>query len=247
MKIFITGGTSGIGLALALLYLKRGEKVGLCGRDLSKVSELINTYPQLKTYQVDVLDREELLKAIADFGDGSLDMMIACAGRSHGKKTKTPDFEASRNIIEINTLGVLNTFEGALAQMLPRKKGHLVAIASVAGLVGLPGASAYSASKSAVIKLCESYQLDLKEWGIDVTTVCPGFVDTPLTRKNNHAMPFLMPVEEGARRIARALDQKKALFIFPWQMKFVITLLEKMPRSWYRCIMGMKIFNYSQE
>lgn len=248
MNIFITGGTTGIGLALARLYLEEGHRVGICARNLEKFPlEIRNKYKLLKCYQVDVVNREELRSAIMDFSQGDLDIVIANAGRSVGAKSKTPQFSVANTIIDINVKGVLNTFEIALELMLPRKKGHLVATASVAGLVGLPGAGAYSASKAAVLKLCESYSIDLRRSGISVTAIAPGFIDTPLTQQNNHKMPFLMSAEKAAKLIKRAIEKKKPLYIFPFRMKLVMTILDKMPRSLYRALMSLKMFNYSSD
>lgn len=248
MNIFITGGTTGIGLALAKLYLEEGHRVGICARNLEKFpTEIRNKYKLLKCYEVDVVNREELRSAIMDFSQGDLDIIIANAGRSVGAKSKTPQFSVANTIIDINVKGVLNTFEIALELMLPKKKGHLVATASVAGFVGLPGAGAYSASKAAVLKLCESYSIDLKRTGISVTAIAPGFIDTPLTQQNNHKMPFLMSAEKAARLIKRAIEKKKPLYIFPFRMKLVMTILDKMPRSLYRALMSLKMFNYSSD
>lgn len=248
MNIFITGGTTGIGWALAKAYLAEGHRVGICGRDLSKLpSDLKKTYPELFCYQVDVKNLKELESAVDDFSQGRLDIIFANAGRSVGSKTKTPNFEMAREVININVNGVLNTIEVALKYMMPSKSGQIVVTASVAGLVGLPGAGPYSASKAAVLKLCESYNLDLKKFGISVTAILPGFVDTPLTRKNDHSMPFLMDVEEAARRIKKAVAQRKAIFIFPLPMKIVMYFLDRMPRWLYRQFMSIKAFNYSKE
>lgn len=248
VNIFITGGTTGIGLSLAKLYLEEGHRVGICGRNLSKFPiEIRNKYKQLYCYEVDVTKREELFLAVRDFAGEDLDIIIANAGRSVGAKTRTPKFGVSNEVIDINVKGVLNAFDVALECMIPKQKGHLVATASVAGFVGLPGAAAYSASKAAVLKLCESYAIDLKRQGISVSAIAPGFVDTPLTQKNNHKMPFLMGADKAAKLIKRAIEKKKVLFIFPIQMKILITILDKMPRSWYRALMGLKFFNYSEE
>lgn len=248
MNIFITGGTTGIGLAVAILYLEEGHRVGVCARNIDKFpAEIKNKYKLLKCYSVDVVNRDELRAAIIDFANGELDIVFANAGRSVGKKSRTPQFSVASEIMDINIKGVLNTFEVALEIMIPKKKGHLVATASVSGFMGLPGAGAYSASKAAVLKLCESYAIDLKRDGIDVTAIAPGFIDTPLTQKNNHKMPFLMSAEKAARLIKRAIEKKKVLYIFPLRMKILVTILDKMPRSWYRRIMGFKMFNYSSE
>jgi NAD(P)-dependent dehydrogenase (short-subunit alcohol dehydrogenase family) len=244
VNIFITGGTTGIGLALAKLYLSEGHRVGICGRDLSKLTE---EYPNLFCYKVDVTNRDELHAAVKEFSKGELDIIIANAGRSVGAKTQIPNAILSSQVIDINVKGVLNTFDIGLELMLHKRKGHLVATASVAGFVGLPGAAAYSASKAAVLKLCESYAIDFKPLGISVTAIAPGFIDTPLTKQNPHSMPFIMSAEKGAMLIKRAIEKKKVLYIFPLPMKIIITILDKMPRCLYRFIMSIKFFNYSQK
>ena len=247
LNIFITGGTTGIGFELAKLYAREGHCVGICGRDLSKLPKDVRETSSIQSYSCDVTDREKLHRVIKDFSRGTLHKVVANAGISMGKKSRKPNFEMSRRIFRTNVFGVLHTFEAALELMLPRKEGQLVAVSSVAAMVGLPGAGAYSASKAAVLRLCESYAIDLKDHGISVTCICPGFIKTPLTDKNDHSMPFLLTAEEGARRIKKAVDQQKALYIFPWPMKIAITILEKMPRYLYRLLMQLPFFNYSRE
>ena len=232
--VFITGGTSGIGLALAKKYQLEGHKVGICGRNLSKLPK--HTSKEILTYELDVRDRDKLIQAVRAFSAevGGLGIIVANAGKAISNKKKLPDFEAARELIDINVIGVINTFEAALGEMSKVGNGQLVAIASVAGQVGLPGAGAYCASKAAVIKLCESYWIDLKSKGIKVTTVCPGFIDTPLTKQNGHKMPFIMSAEKAANKIFHAIEREKVIFTFPWQMNLAITFLEKIPRIIYR-------------
>ncbi len=251
MNYFITGGTTGIGLELVKLYLGQGHRVGICGRDLSKLPH--GFYEQHKQslwlYQLDVNQREELMKAVNDFAVKAegFDVMIANAGRSVGSKSKIPDFKAANEILETNVFGVLYAFEAAMQHFVANKKGQLVAIASVAGFVGLPGAAAYSASKAAVVRLCEAWSIDLKGLNISVSCICPGFIDTPMTRQNTHPMPFLMSGEKGAHLIAKAIDARRALYLFPLRMKLLITFLSLLPRGLYRWMMGIQIFNYSKQ
>lgn len=248
MKIFITGGTSGIGLELAKLYLEEGHDVAICGRDLTKIpASLCDKFEKLKTYELSVTSREDLEKAILDFSKDGLDLMIANAGRSLGSKIKIPNYQDSKDIIETNLFGVLNAFNPAIDLMVKQKKGHLVGVASVAGQIGVPGSSAYSASKAAVIKLCESLAIDLKSYGIAVTTICPGFIDTPLTRKNDHQMPFLMNAKEGAQKIKKAIEKKKLIYTFPLPMNLAIIFLKTIPRIFYHKLMSLKMFNYSRD
>jgi len=245
MKIFITGGTSGIGWALTEYYLGKGHQVGVCGRDLNKLPTISKSFlgKGLECFEVDVTDRVALIEAIESFSQGKLDLLIANAGISQGDKSSYPKFSTAREILKINLDGFLNTFEAGF-NIMEKEGGHLVAISSVAGLVGLPGAAAYCGSKSALLKMCESFSIDFKRFNIHVTTIAPGFIDTPLTRKNKHPMPFLMDSKKAAIKISKAIDKKKSLYIFPLRMKFLITFLEKMPRSLYRFIMSFSRFSY---
>ncbi|MSP53430.1 MAG: SDR family NAD(P)-dependent oxidoreductase [Gammaproteobacteria bacterium] len=251
--IFITGGTTGLGWALAQYYAHAGYAVGICGRDATKLARNFPTgYPSITFYQVDVTDKLSLQTAVHNFinqHDNRLDIMLANAGRSTGSKQQMPDFATLENIIEINLRGVTNAFAIATELFLKQSghtKGHLVAIGSVAGFVGLPGAAAYSASKAAVLTLCESLAIDFPKYGIDVTAIAPGFIDTPLTQQNDHKMPFLMSADKAARLIKTAIDKRKPLYIFPFRMRLFITFAALLPRSWYRAIMRLKIFNYSR-
>jgi len=246
-SIFITGGTSGIGLELARLFLNQGCRVGVCGRNLSKLPDELSSpwVNKLEQFEVSVTDKEALQGAITEFSVKGLDILIANAGISHGHKTPLPDFPSTEKIIETNILGVIYAFEAALKKFEAQGSGHLVGIASVAGFIGLPGAAAYSASKGAIINLMESYALDLGKFNISATCICPGFIDTPLTKKNDHSMPFLMSVEKGADLIKKAIDKKKALYVFPWQMALVIHILRRLPRFIYRRLMKLPVADYS--
>ena len=169
--------------------------------------------------------------------------MIACAGISLGEKVSPMSYTAAEQIIQINLFGVLYAFDAASTIMVKQKSGHLVALASVAGLNGLPGAGAYSSSKAAVLKLCESLSIDYKRFGITVTAIAPGFIDTPLTRKNKHPMPFIMDVETAAKKIKKAIEQKKALYMFPLSMKILVVALSLLPRSIYRWLMSKSYYS----
>ena len=150
-------------------------------------------------------------------------------------------------MVQVNLLGVMYAFEAAMDVMVPRGKGHLVATSSVAGLNGLPGVSAYSATKAAVLKYCESLHLDLRQFNINVTAICPGFVDTPLTRANHHPMPFLVEAPKAATLIARAIEKKKMVYSFPFFFFLIVKFLSLLPRTWYRGLMSIKMFNYSKD
>lgn len=248
-SVFITGGTTGIGLEVAKLYLARGWKVGVCARDRLKFEESFDAHRDNVTfYQVDVANREELQTAIGNFSKSiGLDLLIANAGIGYKLKTKVPDFEYSYKMVHVNLLGVMYAFEAALNVMIPRGQGQLVAISSIAGYNGLPGVSAYSATKAAVLKYCESLHLDMREFNIGVTAICPGFVDTPLTQANQHPMPFLIKAPKAAALIVRAIDKRKMVYAFPFFFSSIVRLMGVLPRTWYRFLMTIKTFNYSKE
>ncbi len=248
-SVFITGGTTGIGAELAKHYVEKGWKVGVCGRDKQKFEEsFTHQRESISFYAVDVANRDELKNAIKEFsGLIGLDLLIANAGIGYKFKTKVPDFEFSYKMVHVNLLGVMYAFEAALDVMIPRSKGQLVAVASIAGYNGLPGVSAYSATKSAVQKYCESLHLDLRQFNINVTTINPGFVDTPLTQSNHHPMPFLMDAPKAAKLIARAIEKKKMTYHFPFLFAGVVRFIGILPRTWYRFLFSLKMFNYSKE
>jgi short-subunit dehydrogenase len=247
-SVFITGGTSGIGLELAKKYLAQGWKVGVCGRDGSKFKNNFNADLQnLHFYEVDVADRDKLREAILSFSKPiGLNLLIASAGISYPNKTKVPDFERTFRMVHVNLLGVMYAFETAMEIMIPQGSGHLVAISSLAGYNGFPGISGYSATKSAVIKFCESLNLDLLHLGIDVTCVNPGFVDTPLTKMNHHPMPFLVKADKASNIILKGIAKKKKVIAFPFIFTTVIKLLSIMPRFLYRRIMRTQAINFSR-
>jgi short-subunit dehydrogenase len=248
-SVFITGGTTGIGMELARHYSAKGWKVGICGRDRAKFDENFTAHrDNITFYAVDVSNREQIKEAIHTFSRSiGLDLLIANAGIAYSFKSKVPDFEYTYKMVNINVLGVMYAFEAAMEIMVPRSRGHLVAISSIAGFNGLPGASGYSATKAAVSKFAESLHLDLKAFGINVTTIHPGFVDTPLTQSNHHPMPFLVSAPKAAKLIARAIEKKKMSYSFPFFFATCVRILGILPRTWYRRFMTIKLFNYSRD
>jgi short-subunit dehydrogenase len=248
MKVYITGGSAGIGQGLAEIYAQQGHDVCICGRSPQSLPEgFLEKYPTIKYDQIDVTNYEALKKSVDDFADGRLDLMIANAGISLGEGAGArPNFDDSKRIIEVNVIGFINAFQAAFPIMEKQNNGQMVAIASVAGFNGLPGAASYCGSKSAVIKMCETFAIDFKNFGISVSAICPGYIDTRLTRKNKFPMPFLLTQEKGCRMIKKAIDQKKALYLFPLPMKLTILFLTLMPRGLYRFIMGKVLGSFTR-
>lgn len=244
-KVFITGASSGIGSALATHYAKQGAVLGLAARRAEQLQTLAPSLEVLgaahvSCYPLDVADADALKAAAEDFiaRHGSPDIVIANAGVSSGTLTEcAEDLAVIRRIFEINVLGMAATFSPFIAAMRAAAQtsrcSRLVGIASVAGIRGLPGAEAYSASKSAVITYLESLRLEMRASGIKVVTIAPGYIATPMTAINPYRMPFLLAPGEAARRFARAIERGCSYTVIPWQMGVVAKLLRLLPNWLY--------------
>ncbi|MBL0142106.1 MAG: SDR family oxidoreductase [Betaproteobacteria bacterium] len=233
MVVFLTGASSGIGEALARQYAARGATLGLVARRADLLDRLCQSLPSgAQTYVADVRDIGALQAAAADFvaKHGVPDLVIANAGISHGTITENAaDIDVFRQILDINVIGMVNTFHPFVDAMRKAGRGKLVGVASVAGYRGLPGAGAYSASKAAAIRYCESLRVELRGSGVKVVTICPGYIATPMTAKNPYPMPFIITADDFARRFARAVEAGKDYAVIPWQMAIVARLLTVLP------------------
>ena len=243
-RVFITGASSGLGSALAIEYARRGARVGLLGRRDEALQALRQTLPNPALhdcYAVDVNDPAALRAAADNFIDraGGIDIVIANAGISYGTLTeRSEDLDVFARILQTNVIAMAATFAPFIdcmkAQAARGEPGlRLVGIASVAGIRGLPGAEAYSASKAAVISYCESLRVELRRHRIRVVTIAPGYIDTPMTRVNTYPMPFLLPADEFARRALPVIDAGRSYAVIPWPMRAVSWLLRLMPNWLY--------------
>lgn len=236
-KVIITGASSGIGRALALEYAGRGATLGLIARRADLLTQLAASLPvRSYTYAVDVTDARSLAMAAEDFVArvGSPDVVIANAGVSAGTLTGNPeDNPVFEEIMAINVIGMMLTFQPFVEAMKRQREGVLVGIASVAGFRGLPGAAAYCASKAAAISYLESLRVELRGSGVSVVTICPGYVATSMTSKNPYRMPFLMDAEVAASKMAKAIAARKRFYVLPWQMALVGWVLRRLPRPLY--------------
>lgn len=239
MNVFITGASSGIGAALAKVYAARGAACELAARRavaLEAVRVGLKDADRHRIHAVDVTDAEALAEVACRVIEdrGVPDIVIANAGVSGGTDTADPrDLAAFRRIIDTNVIATVATFAPFVAAMTsapPLAGGRrLVAIASVAGIRGLPGSGAYSASKAAVINYAESLRIELRDSGVRVVTIAPGFIDTPMTRGNPYPMPFLMPVDAFAERAVDAIASGRSYTVIPWQMGWLARLLKILP------------------
>ncbi len=235
---FITGASSGIGQALALRFARAGWRLGLVARRGAELQAWADAQglqgEQVRVYAADVRN----VQAIVDVGrrclaqQGLPEVVVANAGISIGMDTADfDDLEVLRATFETNNLGMAATFHPFVAAMCQRGSGRLVGIASVAGIRGLPGHGAYCASKAAAISYCESLRGECAPSGVKVVTILPGYIDTPLTRSNRYAMPFLMPADAFAERAFAAIVAGDSYRVIPWQMGVVAKLLRLLPNT----------------
>ncbi len=238
MKVFITGASSGIGEALAVYYAAQGAMLGLVARRaefLQGLNERLGGGHAC--YPLDVTDAPALHDAAGDFMRrfGAPDIVIANAGVSAGTLTEyEADLAIFRRVMDTNVFGMAATF----APFVPAMKAaggqrRLVGIASVAGIRGLPGAEAYSASKAAAIAYLESLRLEMRPYGIKVVTIAPGYIETPMTAVNPYRMPFLLPVDRAASRFAAAIGRGVSYTVIPWPMGIVAKGLRLLPNWLY--------------
>lgn len=241
MKVFLTGASSGIGEALARSYAARGATLGLVARRgdaLERLKSSLST--TVETFACDVRDAAAMREAGARFTTlhGTPDLVIGNAGVSYGNiTTNEKDVEVFREILDINVVGLVNTFHPFAADMRKRGHGTLAGIASVAGFRGLPGATAYSASKAAAIGYLEGLRVEMRPRGVRVVTICPGFIATPMTANNPYPMPFIIEADDAARRIVRVIDSSKSFAVIPWQMAIVGRLLKLLPNPLFDRLM----------
>ena len=236
---FISGASSGIGEHLAYAYAKRGATLGLAARRKERLDEVAAKCSELGgetyVYPLDARDKDACSQAATDFLDknGRIDMVIANAGIGGHDDLMSGDASAINTILETNILGVTNTLMPFIPKMKEQKSGVLVNVSSVASFLKIAYHGGYAGSKVGIRRIADSWRLTLSKYNIQVTTICPGFITTPMTEDVKH-MPFLLPVETAVEKIVSAIDRGKRTFVFPWQMRLMIPLLRIMPDQFLR-------------
>ena len=234
--VFITGASSGIGQALAARYAHAGWRLALVARRTAEVQAWAQAQglpaERVGIYRADVADVDSIVAAgqACIEAQGLPDVVIANAGISVGMDTaERADLDVLRDTLATNNIGLAATFHPFVRLMRQRGSGRLVGVASVAAIRGLPGHGAYCASKAAVVAYCESLRGELRGAGVQVVTLLPGYIATPLTARNPYSMPFLMPADRFADQAFRAITAGTRYRVIPWQMGVVAKLLRLMP------------------
>jgi short-subunit dehydrogenase len=244
--VFITGASSGIGQALAASFYDAGYRLALVARRTAEIEAWAATRQldasRYRIYGADVAQTDSIVTAgeacIAE--QGLPDVVIANAGISVGVDTvEREDIEVMARTFATNNVGLMATFHPFAAAMRQRGSGRLVGIASVAAIRGLPGHGAYCASKAGVVAYCESLRGELHKSGVKVVTICPGYIDTPLTRGNRYGMPFLMQPEDFAAQALRTIEAGASYRVIPWPMGVVAKLMRMVPNALFdRLVQG---------
>lgn len=244
--VFITGASSGIGQALAARFYEAGYSLALVARRTAEIEAWLAANrmagERCGVYGADVAQ----IDAIAEAGarcierQGVPDVVIANAGISIGIDTGArADMDVLAQTFAVNNVGLAATFHPFVAVMAARGSGRLVGIGSVAAIRGLPGHGAYCASKAGVVAYCESLRGEMRATGVRVVTLCPGYIDTPLTKGNRYGMPFLMQAPDFADRAFRAIEAGHSYRVIPWQMGVVAKLMRLLPNALFdRVVQG---------
>jgi short-subunit dehydrogenase len=239
----VTGASSGIGWELAKQLSERGCKVGLVARRAAPLRELQSRLGKTASAvaTADVGDRSQVEAAFLAVRSqlGPIDLVIANAGVGKPTFLDPVNMAEVEEMFRINLMGAVYTLSAALPEMLARKTGHLVAISSLAGYRGLPGESAYCASKAAVNTYLDGLRIHLRGTGVNVTTVCPGFVKTPMTAETDPThMPGLMTADIAAKKILRAIERGAKVYDFPWRLSVMVKLSRWVPDRLMNWVMG---------
>jgi short-subunit dehydrogenase len=235
MRIMVIGGTSGIGLALAAHYAARGAELALCGRDTGRLAgHPLARDPRVRTYAFDIGERDAVERAVRDFGAGGIDVLVVTAGQYADAAGLAADPGRGPALVQTNVAGLVHAFEAAGALMRTQGRGQLVAVASIAGLLrDYQGGSLYAASKAAAIAVCAAYRKALAPFGVAVTVLVPGYVDTARLRELNcgdaGGKPFLVSEAAAVARMADAIERRVERCVFPRRLHLLVRVFNLLP------------------
>ncbi len=229
---WVTGASTGIGRALALRLAKDGWNVAASARSVENLNSLAAEFPErIHAFPLDVTHEEETIATVDAIEKtlGSLDLVILNAGSYKPLSATSFDTRAFGDMVTLNLMGTVHCLGAVMPKMIARRAGHLAVVASVAGYVGLPSSAAYGATKAGLINMCQALYPELKAENVKLSLINPGFVDTPLTRRNDFPMPFLISADAAVESILAGLKSKRFEIVFPWKMALAIKFLALLP------------------
>lgn len=236
---FITGASSGLGHGVSRGLALEGYAVAVTARRLPELEALARDIRsaggEALPIALDVGDRASVSAAVARCHNalGPVDLLVANAGISEQCGAVGLSAETVERVMRVNFLGAVYAVEAVLPGMLERRHGQLVAVGSLAGYGGLPLSAAYSASKGALHNFFESLRVDLRDTGVDVTFITPGYVKSPLTDRNDHPMPFLLETDDAVARMVQAIRRRDPLLTFPLPLAAAVWAAQILPARLY--------------
>ena len=234
--IWITGGSSGIGKSLAYKFANEGWQVAISARRENLLNEISESNEKIKSFPLDVTDKvkcKEVFEQIKNYY-GDLDVCFFSTGTWSPKEEKDIDVEQIENVFKVNFFGTINSIKTVEEHFKNKKNGIITIVSSIAGYRGLPNTTGYGPSKSALISLAESLYFDFERYNVRVCLVCPGFIKTPMTDKNDFKMPFLKTSEFAADKIYDGLINKKQFEIhFPKELTLTLKFFKLLPSKIY--------------
>ncbi|MCC6735805.1 MAG: SDR family NAD(P)-dependent oxidoreductase [Bauldia sp.] len=231
---WVTGASKGIGRALVLALAGRGWTVAASARSEVELADVVReaaSNGRIVSFPLDVTDAAAVAAATAAIRDalGPIDLAVLNAGTHIPMAADAFDLPAFRTLVETNLMGAANCLAALLPDFMVRRAGEIAVVSSVSGYAGLPTTAGYGATKSGLITMCEALRPECELHDVSLRLICPGFVDTPLTRKNPFGMPFLVTADAAVAAILRGLAGRKFEIVFPWQMKLGMKLLRLLP------------------
>ena len=247
--IWITGGSTGIGKALAIKFASKGWNVAVSARRSELLDQLSNSYENISGFPLDVTDKEKCIEIFNDIKQKyqNIDICFFSTGTWDPKKEKDIDVEQIENVFKVNFFGTVNSIKAVEQYFRDKKSGIITIVSSIAGYRGLPNSTGYGPSKSALNNLAESLYFDFKRYNVRVCLVSPGFIKTPMTDKNDFKMPFLKTPEYAADQIYEGLINKKIFEIhFPKSLTITLKILSFLPSKMYFYLVG-KLTKYQKK
>ncbi len=245
--VLLTGASSGIGHSLAKLLPKENCSIALVARRKNLLDELINKLgsddKSIKAYMCDVSNLGEVIDVYSQIKNdfGKIDIAILNSGTSERTEIENFSSKLADDIMGVNFFGITNWVDVLLPDFMERKEGAIVGVSSMADLKGFPKSGLYNASKAAASIFLESLRIELKPYNIQVVTVRPGFVRTPMTDKNEFYMPFLMNADKAAKIILKGIIKEKRIIQFPFIMAMSAGLVSLLPKKLFEYLASKKL------
>ena len=234
--IWITGGSTGIGKALAIKFANEGWNVAISARRENLLREISDNHENINSFPLDVTNKDKCKEVFNNIKNQfeNIDICFFSTGTWNPKKEKDIDVEQIEDVFKVNFFGTLNSIKSVEKYFKEKKSGTITIVSSIAGYRGLPNSTGYGPSKSALNNLAESLYFDFKRSNVRICLVSPGFIKTPMTDKNDFKMPFLKTTDYAAEKIYDGLINKKVFEIhFPKSLTLILKILSFLPSKIY--------------